>query len=132
MRIQEEKKLALTYDKPFESKPYEKLKGDEGFVFRHKIGLNVLDINIQKFGDPKLREFGLLEHTVPRFKRIHKNMILGLVANRAVGEIVDDLNKITGVRTRFGGERRRVNNCKEDRYYIMYPRLIKGEGNHPY
>lgn len=62
-------------------------------------------MNIQKFGDQKLYDYGLLEDQVPLFSRIDSSLVLGLRQDKNSGQVMDDLNKLTGRKTHHGSAR---------------------------
>lgn len=84
-------------------------------------------MHIQKFGDRKLYEYGLLEDQVPLFSRIDANIVIGLKQDKNSGKVMDDLNRLTGRLTRHGDESRRK---VEDtvRYYHMNMALLSMTG----
>lgn len=75
-------------------------------------------MNIQKFGNQKLYDYGLLEDQVPLFSRIDANLVLGLRQDKNSGLVMDDLNRLSGRQTFHGSSSRPQKTSDSDvRYY---------------
>jgi hypothetical protein len=75
-------------------------------------------VNIQKFGDQKLYDYGLLEDQVPLFSRIDAGLVLGLRQDKNSGQVMDDLNKLSGRKTFHGSSRPAHKSAEVDSRYF--------------
>ena len=58
------------------------LPREAGLVYNVKLKSNLLGVSLMRFGDENIRENGLRSDTVPRYRRLGYNLIVGLVSDK--------------------------------------------------
>ena len=84
----------------FITKLEEQLQKNNHFLFHYELKKGLLLINIQKFGNPKLFK-GVNASDVPIYHRITFNMILGMNNKKQSALILDNLNLMLNVKTKY-------------------------------
>jgi hypothetical protein len=66
------------------------LPKDSGFIYNIRLKPHLLPVSLMRFGDDNILTNGLRSDTVPLYRRVRSNIILGLYSNKATQQLIDD------------------------------------------